>query len=85
MVEAVDPEQVLLGVRMKRSTQPLRAREGGRAFDAEEGDLALEVVDDELVAVIATPFQARFTAVHDEVLPGLPCHVPDRLTTLPIG
>jgi hypothetical protein len=40
---------------MKRSTQPLPsglAHEGRRAFDAEEGELPLVVVGDELAAVV---------------------------------
>ena len=45
---------------MKRSTQPLpRARaESRRALDAEEGELALVVVGDELTAVVVAELQA---------------------------
>jgi hypothetical protein len=56
-VEAADPEKVLL----ERPDEALDtavalglAHEGGRARDVEEGKLALEVVGDELAAVIMT-------------------------------
>ena len=49
-----------LRVRMKRSTQPLPSGSRTKAgeLDAEEGDLALEVVGDELAAVIVAQLQA---------------------------
>jgi hypothetical protein len=59
--EAADPEQVFL----ERADEALDAavalglaHEGGRARDAEEGDLPLVVVGDELAAVIVAQLQA---------------------------
>jgi hypothetical protein len=64
--EAADPEQVLL----EGADEALDAAvalgltdEGGRARDAEEGELALEVVGDELAAVIVTQPQAARDAL----------------------
>src|SRR4051812_2667225 len=60
-VEAADPQQVLLrhSDEALGTAVPFRlADEGGRAFDAEEADLRLEVVVDVLTAVVVAEPEA---------------------------
>jgi len=57
------------------------AHEGGRACDAEEGELALEVVGDELAAVIVAQLQAM-GAAFAEGAEGEPHGLPERFERL---
>ena len=86
-VEAADPEEVLL----QRPDEPLGAavalglaHEGGRRRDAEEGELALEVVGDELAAVVVAQLEARSDALGEGAEAGADT-LPDRLEGLEAG
>jgi hypothetical protein len=86
-LEAADPEQVLFERPNEAFGAPVAlglADEGGRRRDAEEGELALEVVGNELTAVVVTELEAMGDSIGEAAEAGAHA-LADRLEGLEAG